>query len=169
MTKKSEARQERDRKQVELDQQLKGNNNWSDLHEQYAASQQLLVTPGAIAIALNNREIIACIDDLDTFNTNVRTLTGDLKSFSADLQSIYAQHKGRTGHADESNIMDAFRIVDLYSAFNMRYQAVILPVILHILEQTNAAEKKLQEHKATLMKVIVDSAVATTDQPVQGQ
>lgn len=155
MTQKSDGRKERDARAVQVKEQLKGNNNWTDLHTQYMLSKQLLTAPGAIAFALNNPALLNCIADLDTFNTNVRLLTSDIKAFSVDLDKIFSKHSTRHGHADESNIMEAFSLVDEYAGFNVRYETVMLPTILHILEQTSQAEKILREKQA----VAADQAV----------
>jgi len=154
MTKKSMARQERDQREAQLSGELNGNNNWTDLHGTYTRSMQGLLAVGQMGRVLNDEKMLSHVQNLETLTANIHILTRDLGEFQKDLQHIFDQHKHRTGPATAEDVMQCYGYVDQYQGWIIRYEAVIMPTVLHILEETNRAELLMRQ------KAIADQAAA---------
>ena len=147
MTKKSMARQQRDALKKDQEELLK-NNNWDELNSIYANACGLLASHAKIGDVLRDQKLLALIEDRTLLAQNIQILTKDLKTMQEELRLIHETHKDKTGSADIDTIMLSLEIFEKYNLFMMRVDAVLRPTMLHIVEQTHAAEVKLAEIEA---------------------
>lgn len=152
MTKKSLGRQQRDadakeRKRL-LENEMKDNRNWDDLHEQHANCQTLLLSSAGVGAVITEHGLLPYITDHVTLNANIQLLTRDLGTLNAELKQIYAQHSAKTGSANEDDVMQGFAIYELYVLWIERYNSLIPPTVNHILEMTAEAGSKKDEAEA---------------------
>jgi hypothetical protein len=160
MTQKSFARQQRDSaekaakiatqaKEQQRQQMLKeiksGNNTcWDDLNNIHSDCQALLLKHVYVGREMNDKELIAEVDDKASLVLKINTLANDLRQLKGELAQIHAQHAGKTGGVNDPDVlMTTFAIFEQYTLFQERHDSVVMPTVYHILEQFEAAEKKL--------------------------
>lgn len=126
---------------------------WDDLNNIYGQCVALLQQHDYLGQLVENAALIACVADINTFNTNLEQLATDLVTFTNDLASLYALHSGRTGGSDNPDVLlAATSIHENYISWMTKHDAVVLPTLNYLLEQIQAAEillaKKLAEQEA---------------------
>jgi len=191
MTKKSTGRQARDlaeknqklaaqaAKQREADMRAEiasGNNTcWDDLNGIYGDCNALLLKHISLGRELNDKELLACVEDTSSLVLKIRSLAADLRQLTSELKEIYTQHAGKTGGvSDPDLLMQTYAIFEQYNLFRERHDSCILPTAYHILEQIQLAENKLMTKKrealaaesATNPDVITDVAFKEVDEAV---
>ena len=112
-------------------------------------------------------ELIACIDDLPTFNKNIQLLSLDLLQMSKELTQLYDQHKDKNELTlNPDDVMQCFDYGQQYSLFMQRYEASVSPNVLAIVAQLDLAGRVLtakQRAAADLQNVDVISDVVVTE------
>lgn len=165
MTQKSYARKLRDaqEKQAELQKKAdearrqeaiamirRGDNTcWDDLRAIHSDCQALLMQHVNIGRELNDKELLACVDDHKALVVKINSLAADLRQLNGELKEIFAQHEDKNGGVDDPDVlMVTYKIFEQYNLFQERHQAVVMPTVHHILEQINAGEQRLLAKKA---------------------
>lgn len=161
MTKKSVGRLQRDAEAKErkrlLDNEMKDNRNWDDLHEQYANCNTLLLSSAGVGQVITEHGLLPYIENQKLLDDNIRLLTRDIGSLHAELKQIYGQHSAKRGGATEEDVMQGFAVYELYVLWIERYNALIPPTVNHILEMTGEAGRKKDEaEKATAAEQAAD-------------
>ncbi len=124
------------------------NTCWDDLMGVYREAASMLYKHTMVSQLLADKDLIGYVDDLITFNLNVKQFAADLGQINRELQEILAQHAGKTGGSDDAEVVLAsFAIYEQYKLWMTRHDGVITPTVMHILEQTNGAEfRRTQAH-----------------------
>lgn len=164
MTKKSAARVARD----QAEKELQNTCVWDDVATVSQHCYSLLASHVGLQQLVNNEELRSCITDISLFEKNIRVLTKDLESLRQELDMLTAIHKGKTGKASTPDEhMEGISIYEKYYMFIQRHESVVMPVMLHILEQFNEAEKIWLEKKR--QADLLDPSVITDVEPTQPQ
>lgn len=141
MTKKSQARVERDITQKEL----KNTSCWADLQAVNKQCHQLIATVIPLVQLVSQPQIITNVPDINLFTKTVKILDDDLGKLVKELDDIGGLHMSRTGTAGEVNeLMDSIRISELYTLWMERHGALIEPSSVTLMEQHDAATAKLR-------------------------
>lgn len=122
------------------------NNSWDDVNRLSALCKRLLGSATGLLPSIRNPRLVAQIDDVVAWNTNAHILARDLMTFSKDFLALEARHLGKSGDAqgpDEN--MEAIDLSTQYAMFTERYDAVLQPTVLHVIEQIQHAEAKLRD------------------------
>lgn len=176
MTKKSQARLARDaerRHQTPTLKQLddvhkKGgiakNTGWDDLVALHADCFRLLNSHGDIGAYARNPNLMRHIEDQALLASNIAQLASDIKKLASELKEIGAQHTGKTGGTTTPDeLIQNITIYEQYNLFMERHGAVVMPTVLHIVEQFERAEHLyLRELKAAAeANALTDPAVVS--------
>jgi hypothetical protein len=144
MTRKSTARLERDARKESAEEQLKNNNCWDELNGIYTSMLGLLAKHASLSQLASDKELIAAIDDKSTLVTNLKILANDLRTLNSELKQIHDQHGDKTGGSTDPDVVfTTINIFEQYNLFMERHQAVVMPIVYHITEQFDQAERKL--------------------------
>jgi hypothetical protein len=119
------------------------NTCWDDLMAVYREAAAMLFEHTNVSRLLADKELISFIDDKETFNLNVKQFAADLGQINKELHEILVQHQDKSGGSEDPDVvLSSFAIYEQYKLWMTRHDGVIKPTVLHILEQTNAAELK---------------------------
>jgi hypothetical protein len=168
MTKKSQARIERDYKKEIFKDSVSKNRAWDELNELY----QTLVT-GLYTVNKNLADIYKTeglfnfIDKKAEVKATIKGLANDLEFFKGKLIAIKALHEGKKGgFKDESEFGESLTIFEEYTKYQAEYDTVIMPSVTFLLEQSGIAEQKIyaivnqkKEDDLTNPSVISDAVI----------
>lgn len=167
MTRKSQARLERDAAAAAIGENRKGvserfaearmleakehqyyqnNTCWDDLKQLSDEFAPLLLQYTSMMMVIDRPGIKEMIDDYRTFSNNTSILARDLTELKNEYLAIRSEHVDKTGAAKNQEENNA--AIDLgmrYTALHEKHDGVVRPTALHILEQLNTAEQKLKE------------------------
>jgi hypothetical protein len=179
MTKKSQARLQRDA-DAKRNRELAANMKcWDDLQQQYQHTKaSMAVSGGVIESAVQNKDLFAFMPDKAGCIAAITTLSADLIAFNDEIDGIYACHSAKTGaQKDEQDFIHALEVGESYAAFQSRFQSVILPNVHIISEQLGMAINKrasvpvLDEEKlrdtSVVSDVVVKEPTAVVAEPAQ--
>lgn len=117
------------------------NTCWDDLMAVYREAAAMLFEHTNVSRLLADKELISFIGDKETFNLNVKQFAADLGQINKELNEILVQHQDKKGGSEDPDVvLSSFAIYEQYKLWMTRHDGVIKPTVLHILEQTNAAE-----------------------------
>jgi hypothetical protein len=122
------------------------NNSWDDVNRLSGLCRQLLLNATGLLPSIRNQQLVAQIEDKQAWGTNAHILARDLMTFTNEFQALEARHRGKQGDAqgpDEN--MDAIDLSTQYAMFAERYEAVLQPTVMHVIELIQHAEAKLRE------------------------
>lgn len=162
MTKKSHVRQERDRHEKDFKEMKKNNKCWDELQDLSRRLTQAIVDANA---QLNDvyrvPGLINFIPKKAEVSVALRGLAGDLSMFTSELSSIYAQHKDRFGgFTDEADFMVSLQVFELYTNYQTKYDSTIMPTVIFLLEQAEAALARGTQHMTEPGSVIENPELA---------
>lgn len=172
MTKKSAARQERDRKEKQADSYLKNNTAWDELNQiGESIGQMLHDEAGGMAQMFSVPELLVSIQDPLEVASRLKALDSDVNTFSNALEAIKKLHEDKAGSAKtaEEN-MSTIAIAEQYIQLEASYRATVFPNILFLSEKASEAVESVRAKlasQATDVNVITDVAVKET--PVEEQ
>lgn len=127
------------------------NSCWDDLMNVYRQCAGMLFQHTMVTQVLNDKELTGFVDDLQTFNANVAQFARDLAQMNKELQDLRALHGDKTGGSEDPEVvLHSFAVYEQYKLWMTKHDGVVLPVITHILEQTNKAELLRQAAHAAL-------------------
>jgi hypothetical protein len=119
------------------------NTCWDDLTGVYRECTSLLFQHTMISQLLTDKDLLQYLDDHNTFNLNVKQFAADLGQMNVELQNLHALHADKVGGTDDQDqLIHSINIYEQYRLWMERHDAVVKPVVMQILEQTNAAELK---------------------------
>lgn len=121
------------------------NTCWDDLTAVYRQCSEMLFQHTLVTEVLNDKELMAFVDDAVTFNANVQQFAADLTQMNKELHQLRALHADKTGGSEDGQVvLHSFAIYEQYKLWMTKHDGVVKPTIMHILEQTNTAELKRQ-------------------------
>lgn len=120
---------------------------WEDIENIFQASANAIVTTGRdINSALALPGVALNIENKEELTIAINGLTRDLETFAGELADIHAKHAGRTGPIREQHdIINSLSIFDEYVAFNTKFQSVILPTVLVVMDGIGRACQKISD------------------------
>jgi hypothetical protein len=144
MTKKSQSRVARDN----AEKSLQNTCVWDDVRGINQHCYSLLSSHLSLQALIQNEELRGAIKDISLFEKNIVVLSKDLTSLTEELNGLSALHKDKTGGAttpDEH--MLGISIYEKYYMFMERHSNVVMPNVLHLLDQLHEAERIVTESK----------------------
>lgn len=172
MTKKSYARQQRDANKKDLETLKKTNTCWDDLKK---ISDSCFIS---LHTANNNLVEIYKTDRLINFipkktevKVALRGLSQDLNMFTSELVRINALHKDKSGgFTEDEDLSLSLNLFEEYATWQTKYEAVVMPTVLFLLEQAELAlQAGSNADAATDPNVVTDVVVkepAPTTAPI---
>jgi hypothetical protein len=150
MTKKSMARQMRDKQKEEfqdnLDKSMKNHPIWDEVAN---LSQQILTLIASYATSgdvVQMPEISAEIKDHKSLVSNLSIMAMDLRNVTGDVMQLRAAHANKTGSAKTpEEHMAGIQIHQEYVTIMERIEGVIQPVYLDLMRQIQEAETAARE------------------------
>lgn len=156
MTKKSAGRllkdaQEDGKKARTLAQttELKNNKCWDELHGLYASCGSVFVQYGELGKLMQNKELMACVEDIKGLTNRTLIFTNDLQMMKGELLAIYGHHKNRhggpVGDTDDVKAIDLMSSIEIYQHYQMwlqKHNGVCVPTLNEISAQMTQAERR---------------------------
>ena len=138
------------------------NTCWDDLTGVYHECTSLLFQHTMISQLLGDKDLLQYLDDPVMFNLNVKLFAADLGQINVELQNLRALHADKVGGTDDQDqLIHSISIYEQYRLWMERHDAVIKPVVMQILEQTNAAELKRMAANQKAAAAMLDSTSET--------
>lgn len=160
MTKKSLARQQRDR----MAEELKDNRCWDELNGIYDSARVMLGQHASIHTLASDKNLQACLENPTSTANSIKILARDLKTLSDDLNAIHQRHDGKVGGSQDPNeVMTAIGIGQDYAILTERHVAVVQPTAFKILEDFQQAETKLANIRAQNIELAKQNAGEIVD------
>lgn len=148
MSKKSAEHFARDNYTGQHQTQKKQNSCWDDLNEIHSTCVKLITSHTNLSQYAQDKELINAVADKATLTENIRLLAKDLGKLNEELTEIYSQHSGNTGGSQNPDVvMQSISISEHYNLFMERHEAVVMPTVMHILEQFGQAEDVINKNK----------------------
>ena len=152
MTKKSQARLQRDAQKRKEEEFFKNNNVWSDLEAIKQSCEAALYEANFQLSKFFKDEEVKNNLPRETINEviiSIRALSDDIKKFQNDLNMIASKHMNRTGGAiSPDNIQEYFGIFEMYNQWTSLYNACVKPTIMFIAENIDAAYSAIEYKKS---------------------
>lgn len=134
------------------------NTCWDDLTAVYRECTSLLFQHTMVSQLLGDKDLLSYLSDPITFNLNVKQFAADLGQMNVELQALYALHNTKVGGTeDRDELMHSINLYEQYRLWMERHDAVVKPVVMQILEQTNAAELARNAANAQAAQGMLDS------------
>lgn len=152
------------------------NTFWDDARNSYIAimtgSERVEGQLAAILTDIKNSpEKLALVPDQRALAQTVTVLTRDLRDHFDRINAIYAEHKDRSGgtmvttdETGQPDVSDHMKLMDIqmrYSDAMKIYDANIVPVFVHILEQIGVIDDLIAAQKAKAAQDALDPNVIT--------
>ena len=157
---------------------LNDNRFWDDCNHHYEISTQAIHdVEGALAteldVIVNTPELCEKITDQQGLADNLTILRKDLSAHVQRLDDIYKNHKDKSGgitNAEEG--VEVIQINGQYQEAMEIYQANIVPIVCHVMEQIAPAQQALADlirsKQEKDLKDLVDTSVIS-DAVVKGE
>lgn len=158
MTKKSQARLQRDANKKDIDTLKKTNTCWDDLKKISESCFVSIATANQQLLAVYRTEgLLNFIPNRDEVKVSLRGLAQDVSMFTDDLTRIHSLHKDKTGgFTEDEDLSLSLTLFEEYANWQTRYEAVVMPTVLFLLEQA-----ELALHAGTASKEVTDVNVVT--------
>jgi hypothetical protein len=135
---------------------------WDDLMAVYFEARGLLLQHTSVSGLLADKDLQNYLDDPVTFNLNVKQFGVDVGQMHIELQSLRALHVDKKGGSTSpDDLIYSIEIFEQYRLWMTRHDGVIKPVVMQILEQTNAAELKRAQAHQKAAEGMIDAEVPT--------
>lgn len=147
MTKKSQGRLQRDA-QAKAFKDMQSNNPgsvenncWDELNDiSNKCSEALIVANTQLKEVYKTEGLINYIPKKEEVIVALRGIAQDIKFFGDDLTRIKKLHEDRTGgFKDDNDLNTTLTVFEEYANFQTKYESVILPTVVFLLEQADAA------------------------------
>lgn len=147
MTKKSQARIERDQAKKQYEKFKEKAKPWDDLKNIYSDCKTMLCSiPQQIAELYSVERIEEFLENRNITANLMRCLSADINQMNQELETIYAGHKDRSGGAtDEQDFLNTLSYVEAYNSFNVKFDGVIMPNVTELGKQFDYAVTKVNE------------------------
>lgn len=140
---------------------LKKKQNWSDLEDLYQA-----VAEGFVEIGARIRDSVEVIkaagfEETPELTSTIKGISSDLLVFTEGLVTIHKQHAGKTGDIEgENDLMLSLSVYTDYQSLNERFNAVVFPTMITIMDFTAEALEKLDaEQKAKALASTTEEVI----------
>ncbi len=134
---------------ISMKHNLKNNAFWDDCNKHYnVATEAIHVVEGQLAeqlnIIVNTPELVSLIKDPVQLADNVTLLNKDINEHVARLNAVHDNHKDKKGGIKSPEEgLEVIQINGKYQEVMEIYDAVVVPVICHILEQIAPAQEAM--------------------------
>lgn len=147
MTKKSQARLDKDAETRRQGEQLKkeGRKGWDEVMTVSNGILSMLVVPATFKDCLRDRALMSHLSKDEGYEcaNSVRLLERDLLALLAKFKGLRTQHEGKAGaEADFAEVMQGYELVNEYMQLKAEYEAFILPTQGDILQHISNAETR---------------------------
>lgn len=142
-----EARQNKIAREKAMKDAIQNNNCWEQVNTTSALAGQLLRQYCQVPAILNNRNLLAYIEDLHTFSNLIKVLAKDLGRLNEQYKEIKAAHKDKEGVVraiDADDMLYSDEIHEKYLQFIQLHEATISPVYNQIAAMVRTAEARMQ-------------------------
>jgi len=113
---------------------------WDALANLSGAVGQVTNVTSLLIPFLQDKELLAKIQDQARFNRLASTLERDLRDMTQQFRSINSQHAGRYGHtSNPTEVMRAIDIQEQYVEWAARFDDVVIPSFTDMLEMLQSA------------------------------
>lgn len=136
---------------IKMKQSLKNNKFWDDCNRHYEiATQAIHDVEGQLAeqlsVIVETPELASLIKDPQQLSDNITLLNKDINDHVSRLNAVRENHKDKTGgiKSPEEGI-EVIQINGKYQEVMEIYNANIVPVICHILEQIAPAQEVMTQ------------------------
>lgn len=121
---------------------------WAELDNLYTALAEGFVEIGSRVQDSVSIIHAAGIEDTPELVSTIKGFSKDLELFTADLISIHKKHADKTGNiAGEDDLALSISVYTDYTSLNERFNAVVFPTMMTIMEFTAAAMEKYEAAK----------------------
>lgn len=170
MTKKSQARQQRDELE-KAEQALAAetqfpNNNWEALNTLHNTHEKIFGKYKEMVTLLIQPPVRENLENIKQTTNLVKALASDVNMLKEQTERIFEQHKDKTGPAKNSD--ENFEIVRHFQGYEElldRHELLCTPTALEINEHLNAAlgklSEKAREQMPTTPQIAEEMAAAT--------
>lgn len=132
--------------QKHADKYFAENRAWDEVDDIRALCVGLLQTALALTPLLKSRELTSLVTNVRLLNRNIQAVTRDTTELAKVLGKIREIHKDKKGGSkDPVDMADACSVFSQYVDFMERYDAALLPIVLHASEQLQEALLKLEK------------------------
>ena len=160
MTKKSLARQERDRiakgaKPAEM-------CSWDEVNDLGRQCANLIAQDASIAQLGFQPQLVQHVADPAQLAKNLRVLSTDLRTLHTELKMIRETHADRSGVArDVDDNMTAIGVHEKYVLWFERHSAIVAPISTAVAAQFSDAEQRLSQAQQSNMTAEQDPSIVT--------
>lgn len=131
------------------------NNAWDEVNGIYIASADLLKTSLALTPLLRQPELLARVKNVRLLTRNIQAITRDTMALAGTLSKIRATHKDKTGGSkDQIEMMESCAVFSQYVDFIERYDAALMPIVVHASEQLTEALLELNKTNPVLANAL---------------
>lgn len=168
MTKKSHARQERDRIAKEAEQRSKNLRNnkehiWDEINQLHNHFTNVLNSNVTfVSVIRDNMHLQPFFKEPHLVANYINTLGRDHNEMVSRLNAIYEKHKDKTGvNTEHNDTILAFGLGNEYSLLGQQIEAIINPTIAHLQAFITEAEVAYNESLANTDKNVVSDVAYT--------
>lgn len=152
------------------------NKAWDEVNSIYLQCLNLLKTPLLLSVLLKCEALTALVHQKKLLIRNVLAITRDVPALAADLEKIRKMHDGKMGGAaTELELAESCTVFTQYVEFMERYDAALMPLVVHASEQLQEAlldlykinpelaaelDKQLQEALAQIRDIVISNTGA---------
>lgn len=150
---------------------LKNNGFWDDCNKHYEVATQAIHNvegqlAAQLAVIVDTPELAVLINDPQKLADNVSLLNKDVMEHVQRLNAVHENHKDKTGGiSSPEEGLEVIQINGRYQEIVEIYDANIVPVICHILEQIAPAQEAMaaliqnKQNDITDVNVISDAVI----------
>lgn len=159
MTKKSQARIQRDLSTQQAAAYKAKNTGWDDIKEVYQSNQARLntmISPASRFFAIVNINLFISPGMHDYTRKTILGFANDIREFQSRLNGIYNKHKDRSGMVDTEEAGEYTKLLSYYTAYNEFGNAVDLllaPLFQQVCAIMETIEENIRNAKAALPPV----------------
>lgn len=149
MTKKSQARMERDMREKALTNEKLENRCWDDLRDIHAKCQMALNNIVSRVTSLYSIEGLGgLITNRAEVAVQLRGLAADRTEFQNELNAILSLHSGRTGGSEDSYMnREALDIFESYRNWQAKFEAVFVPTVEQLIAVVAEVGQRIANQK----------------------
>lgn len=137
--------------QQHADEYFENNHAWDEVNGIYVASADLLRTSLALTPLLRQPELLKKVTNVRLLTRNISAITRDTLALSKQLAKIREPHKDKVGGSkSQGEMMESCAVFSQYVDFIERYDAALMPIVVHASEQLNEALLKLNKDNPEL-------------------
>ena len=148
MTRKTQARIERDRQKKATEKQQgpsQPTNCWDELKSLYDGCLMALTNSSRLIPILRNQELMSHFDDIQGAIELGKVIQKDTTEYRQRLEEIFSRHEALVGGSQSPDaLMAALMIGEEYTGWYNSYVSVVSPSIQTFLIQADAAAQRLQ-------------------------